>query len=367
MDEIYVAQTETTLPPPVDKQPGRKITKWALAVLVPVLLLTIGSGIYFLNQNSALKPIKSNPLISNNRSSQSSPTPKNSPKTDTSNWKILNTAGDKSSIKYPPELTLQASGSSEISVKCPNSGCPGSYNIFSFTVTRSGITSIQDYLSSLNTSNPNNYPYIVDYQIITVNGLVAVETLTPAPSGSSTGPTVSVFIVIDGTGYIYSYTYLDPNLNSVTSLNQLPNPNPNILSTVQIGNQPSTNVNTISSWNVYTNAAQGITLQYPSGWYVNGGGNINTCVTFSDSQYADPAHSRTVISLCTYPTPLPSGSNNQITVNGYQGVKVQQTSTWGASEGVFLANPKGGSTEIEILAGDANIFNLMLSTFKFIQ
>ena len=169
-------------------------------------------------------------------------------------------------------------------------------------------------------------------------------------------------------GYLYSYTYLDPNLNSVTKLDQLPDPNPNILTTLEVNGQTTTTTDTASDWKVYTNTTLGVTLKYPPNWFVNDGQAIDTCSKFSDSSDFAPPYSHTIFSLCTYSGPIQSSdTNNQVTLNGYQGIRVSQTSNWGVGQRVYLPNPKGGSIEFGLLMGDTSIYDLILSTFRFIQ
>ncbi len=366
MEETYIAQTETTLTPPAE-EPKKKLPKWVFIIAAIVVILIIGALTFVLSQKNVISSIQS---VINSSKTNPAISPSPSDNKSTSNWKTLNSPYGKFSLKYPPDEKLMATNSSTTTLQCPQSGCSNSYNIFNFTVTKSNISSVENYLASINTSNPNLHPYIVDYKIVTINSISAVETLTPAPTGSNTGPTVSVFIVINGQGYIYSYTYIDPNLNSVTSLSQLPDPNPNILPTLTIGNQITPGSNTISSWKTYTSTSFGIKLQYPPTWFISGALTSNSCVNFSDGSDPSPAHSKTVINLCSYSQPVltdtpNSSTSKQITVNGIKGLSVIQTSNWGSGTRAFFPNPKGGSNGLGILFGDINTFNLMVSTFMF--
>lgn len=369
MEEVYVAQTISTPLQSVNEEPKtRSKTKWIILILTIVItVILLSCGAYFLS----LQKVDEKTTQSTVQAITTKNTPTITPKptlVPTANWNIYTSSNGRYSFKYPSDGNWKMSSSSIADVQCSVTGCPKSYNIHNFIVVKSDKSSLQQFISSLNTTNANAQPYITDYKFIKINGLDAVEILTPSQAQSDTGPTVSVFIVIDGIGYLYSYTYLDPNLNSVTKLDQLPDPNPNILSTLALNGQTSTDTNTAVDWKLYTNTTLGVTLKYPPNWFENDEQEIKKCVMFSDSSSFAPPHSHTVISLCTYSDPIPSSdNNNQITLNGYQGIRVNQTSNWGIGQKVFLSNPKGGSVEFGLLLGDASIYDLILSTFRFIQ
>lgn len=372
MEETYVAQTINSPSPLANEKPKKTFNKWVFVIIIATFLfLTITSGIFILNQKSTQTV---NPENINNNKGVQSLTPTVIPKTglenpvNTASWKTYKSSNGLFSLKYPSDGNWILSDSSTSTLQCLNSNCPKKYNIKNFNVQKSDFKSIQEFISSLNTTNSNLNPYIIDYKLIKINGLDAVEILTAAEPNANTGPVVSIFIVIDGIGYLYSYTYLDPNLNSVTSIDQLPDPNPNILQTLIIDGQTSTAIDSTYSWKTYTNANQGITLKYPSGWFIKSSNDINTCIKLSDSSYFGPPHAQNVISLCFSTKPITSDNpNTQITVNGYQGFRVKQTSNLGVGEKVFLLNPNGASVEIWMLLGEKNIYDLILSTFRFIN
>jgi hypothetical protein len=370
MEETYVAQTMATPPPSVIEQPKKGFPKWILALLLVILFLIVGAGVYFLTQTTAIKLTQNTESLG---AAKLTPTPtisSTNPKDhaeSTSNWNTYSPSNGTYSFKYPSDGNWKMSGSSTVVAQCAPASCQKPINIRNFTVVKSDKTSLQQYISSLNTTNSKITPYIEDYKFIKINGFDAVEILTPGDPESGTGPTVSIFIVIDGVGYLYSYTYLDPNLNSVTKLDQLPDPNPNILSTLEI-NGKTTTTNTATDWKVYTNNTLGVTLKYPPTWFVDDGKEIKNCAKFSDSSDFAPPYSHTVISFCTHPEPIQgSDASNQITLNGYQGIRVNQTSNWGVGQKVLLSNPKGGSIEFGLSIGDTGVYDLILSTFRFIQ
>jgi hypothetical protein len=369
MEETYVAQTLSTPPPPVIKEPGASPkVKWMIFILTVIVIavILIFSGIYLLGQKDIIKSLTQNPVL--NTSAKITPTATPHPTSvPTTNWNTYTSNNGSFSFKYPPDGNWKiASNSAAMQVQCVNN-CPKSYNIYNFTVTKSNKTSLSQFISSLNTTNNDLHPYIEDYKFIKINGIDAVEVLIAGDPGSGTGPTVEVFIVIDGVGYLYSYTYLDPSLNSVTKLDQLPDPNPNILPTIITNGQTSTGID-IADWKVYTNNTQGVTLKYPANWFATIDETVKTCTKFSDSADFAPPHAHNVFTLCTYPDPVQSGDpNSQISLNGYQGVRISQVSNWGAGQKTLLSNPTGGSVGLELLAGDTNIYNLILSTFRFTQ
>lgn len=368
MEETYVSQAEAPAPLHLEEKPKRKIPLWVIPVVVFVLALLTSSIVFIMSQKSGGITTKFNTSkISNNTSAPNSNSGLNNSKNPaTANWTTYTSPTKTFSFKYPSDGSwTMPYGASPSSVMCQKN-CPKPYNIKNFTSQKSDKTSIEQFILSLNTTNQNLHPYISDYKLITINGINAVEVLIPAQPGSPNGPTVEIFIVIDGVGYLYTYTYIDPALNSVTKLANLPDPNPNILSTLQIGNQTSTVANTTATWKTYVNSNLGLSLQYPPNWYAIEPTSTNPCVSFSNGSDPSPSHSTTVINLCSDTAPLSiDNSLPSITVNGQQGFFVTQNSNWGASQSVFFTNPRGGSIRLWVLFGDYNIFNLMLSTIKF--
>jgi hypothetical protein len=369
MEETYIAQTLSTPPPKIEEPKKLSRTKWIFIILavITITILLIVSGIYFSGKQNIVKNLIRTPALTGVNKTNPTITPKPTV-VPTENWNTYTSSNGKYSFKYPPDGSWEILSGSAVSIQCSPTDCPKPYNIYNFSVIKSDKTSLSQFISSLNTTNNNIHPYIEDYKFIKINGLDAVEVLIAGDPSLGTGPTVEVFIVIDGVGYLYSYTYLDPSLNSVTSLDQLPDPNPNILTTLTINGQTPTNTVTTADWKVYTNTTQGVTLKYPPNWFTKDEDNNNACAKFSDSADFAPPYAHTVVSVCTYSDPVQNNdNNNQITLNGYQGIQVQQTSTWGTGKRIFLPNPKGGSVEFGLLLGDINIYNLILSTFRFIQ
>lgn len=370
MEETYVSQAETPAPLHLEEKPRKKIPLWVIAIVVFVLVLLTGGVVLVMSQKSVSSTSKSNSTKTPTNSTQENAAninqSNNKTDADTSIWNTYTSPTKKFSFKYPSDGTWTMPISSNSSSVACQKNCPKPYNIKNFTSQKTDKTSIEQFILSLNTTNINLHPYISDYKLITINGVNAVEVLIPAQPGSTSGPTVEIFIVIDGVGYLYTYTYIDPALNSVTKLDNLPDPNPNILSTLQIGNQTSTTANTTATWKTYVNSKWGLSLQYPPNWYAIEPTSTNPCVSFSNGSDPSPSHSTTVINLCSDSTPLTiDNSLPSITVNGQQGFFVTQNSNWGTSQSVFFTNPKGGSIRLWVLFGDYNIFNLMISTVKF--
>lgn len=141
--------------------------------------------------------------------------------------------------------------------------------------------------------------------------------------------------------------------------------------------QISPTTNPMANWKTINYSI--FSIKYPTLLHVS---SKDTCTYISDIEEPLDIPSKTspgnhtVISICTYnqtmPTSFPytngSAANHtirQYSANDLSGIQGQTTSTLGTENVVFIKNPQGGYVDIRRMLGDQNLFQEILSTFKF--
>lgn len=163
-----------------------------------------------------------------------------------------------------------------------------------------------------------------------------------------------------------------------TSNNTVTNQQAKISPTV-IQESPSP-TNSSSQWKTYK--TENYTIDYPTDWSTYSYPESPSCVGLSDIPNPqdipgkiDPAGHQ-LIQICDSNLAMPesfpytNGSSKNITIkpfsiSEYSGIRGKQTSTLGEVDTVYLNNPGWGHIEMLLELGDANIFQQILSTFKF--
>jgi hypothetical protein len=143
------------------------------------------------------------------------------------------------------------------------------------------------------------------------------------------------------------------------------------------------------NWKIYTNTKDGYSIKYPSSLFIITNDPdypwavliSNTQNNVENSGICRDACIRFFLSFSNKKIPdsiyyVPQGSDVNPTqkvfsVNGYSGIRATSYPSSGSTDVVFLRNPKGGYIDLEMnypeakTAEDKNIFDQMLSTFKF--
>jgi len=383
---------------PIIQQPVNNIVpsgnkgKWIIFIII--LLIIVGGGAYYLG-------LKQNKLISQNQRkqitpgiSQSSPTPTPNP---TANWKTY------TSPSYNPFYTdakLQARiaqvGANDptvqkiqFSIMYPpdwqqgydNVGTQGQYG-YGYTFTNNGkvIKIGLGYAPGGNLCNP---PLVASFSAQFSSSLGTLRRVT-AYEGEQIPNGDTEFTICMGNGSVF---YSNTSIGKISYI--LPDnyaPSDLVLMDSIVGTIKETAVQNqagpTANWKTYTSLKGNYSIEYPPDWYAYEYNDANSSVNISDvsnpediPQSVSP-QGHTSILLSAYqgamPTTFPytngSGTNStikQFSINSYTGIRGEQTSTLGLGEAVYLNNPKGGYVELVKQIDNNQMFDQILSTFKF--
>ncbi|MBL7159779.1 hypothetical protein ISS85_04840 [Candidatus Microgenomates bacterium] len=160
--------------------------------------------------------------------------------------------------------------------------------------------------------------------------------------------------------------------------------------------EPTTNPSPVTdqtaNWKTYNSKDKYYSVSYPPNWNVYEYEEIyvdRSCIEIGDLQTeqltqlhlldAETLKKHTSIQICFFPDldmpklfPHTNGSEandtiRNVIINNYSGIRGEQTSTIGFEQRVDVENPGGGYSSIILEIGDLNIFDQILSTFKFIK
>lgn len=121
---------------------------------------------------------------------------------------------------------------------------------------------------------------------------------------------------------------------------------------------------------------------YPSNFFVTSLHDANSCTTVGNinpkgSSMQVYPRSDTIVQVCFFNDPMPLffpyaiGSSDNATIKtytspqGYEGIRGQQATEIGIQENVFLRRDANTYASIELQIGDQQLFDQILSTFKF--
>jgi len=177
-------------------------------------------------------------------------------------------------------------------------------------------------------------------------------------------------VVTGGAYYLGKSTAPKP---SIPVVSQTPQP------TASSQVTPSPTPYSITSWKTYTSSSY--SLKYPANLYIHEYNDDYQDLVIGDipnPQMRGSLTPKVYLTVGFYNQSMPksfpytNGSDKNDTImpyptNGYTGIRGKQTSPLGLGEAVYLQNPNGGYAVLSLQIGDINIFNQILSTFKFTQ
>lgn len=150
----------------------------------------------------------------------------------------------------------------------------------------------------------------------------------------------------------------------------------------KIANTSCSIVDPTANWKTYTSKYNTYSIKYPQGWYIyeykQGGGTGISDIPNPENmpQTISPRGHTHIIVGELFPSSriFKDASSIEVSINSYAGVRrevgasTNQTDSWGLGEVVDFYNPNGGNNvEITKYVDDKQMFDQILSTFKFTQ
>ncbi|MDP2692978.1 MAG: PsbP-related protein [bacterium] len=131
-----------------------------------------------------------------------------------------------------------------------------------------------------------------------------------------------------------------------------------------------------ANWKTYMSKYNTYSIKYPQNWYIyeykqGGGTGISDIPNPEDMPHTISPQGHTLIIVGElFPSiPIPKdASSKQFSINSYTGLRSDQTTSYGSGEIVDFYNPnRGNNVELAKYVDENNMFDQILSTFKFID
>jgi hypothetical protein len=174
-----------------------------------------------------------------------------------------------------------------------------------------------------------------------------------------------ILLLVVGSGAYY----LGAKQNKLIMQNQQKSVIPTITQSI-----PTSTPDPTANWKTYVDQNNTFSIKYPANWYVyeykqGGGTSISDLPGDVAQNNSLKGHTSIIISDLLSSSPIfKDSSSKQFSVNSYTGLRRNQSSSPGSGEVVDLYNPNGGNNvEITKNIDDNNMFDQILSTFKFIN
>jgi len=321
------------------------------------------------------------------------PCPTQNVQDETANWKTYTNTKDNYSIRYPQNWFDRKGYEA--------SGIDSEHYFSNEDTTYESLSSegvyifIKKYYDKTTQDNPyfyfnqdKNYP---GAELITINEQPAVKTKIKIPNLSGKGDTEKYFnqVSIVYNNKIYYKITLESWINQAVKNNE--STFDQILSTFRFLDQSQ--ADETASWKTYFNYSAGYQIKYPQSWFVRGDTGSMRKNFLSITNYDKVPDGGTIAKgafkveiyvdekLKSIPLddlirqeimpPTEIKSKTQVMIDDLNGIRVESEGELGASTIVYLEN-KEGTVVYRIVdalnyPNNKSTFNLMLSTFKFLD